>query len=81
MSTVHVHVRDNRLCLLRRWGSGSWACFLLAMSGQLPAPLTKRFYMVVLFSFITALFSFKIFCKIDTVALSFVFDKYCLIMD
>jgi len=28
-----------------------------------------------------ALFSFKIFCKIDTVAISFVFDKYCLIMD
>jgi len=24
---------------------------------------------------------FEKFCKIDTVALSFVFDKYCLIMD
>ncbi|KAG0527383.1 hypothetical protein BDA96_06G228800 [Sorghum bicolor] len=28
-----------------------------------------------------ALFSSKIFCKIDTVAFSFVFDKYCPIMD
>jgi len=28
-----------------------------------------------------ALFSSKIFCKIDTVALSFVFDKYYLIME
>jgi len=28
-----------------------------------------------------ALFSSKIFYKIDTVAFSFVFDKYCLIMD
>jgi len=27
------------------------------------------------------LFSSKIFCKIDAVALSFVFDKYYLIMD
>ena len=27
-----------------------------------------------------ALFSFKIFYKIDTVAFSFVFDKYCPIM-
>ena len=26
------------------------------------------------------LFSSKIFCKIDTVAFSFVFDKYCPIM-
>jgi len=26
-------------------------------------------------------FSFKIFCKIDTVALSFVFDKYCSIIN
>ena len=30
---------------------------------------------------VSALFSSKIFWKIDTVALSFVFDKYCLIMD
>ena len=30
---------------------------------------------------IKALFSSKIFCKIDTVAFSFVFDKYCSIMD
>ena len=30
---------------------------------------------------IEALFSFKIFCKIDTVVFSFVFDKYCPIMD
>ena len=30
---------------------------------------------------IGALFSSKIFYKIDTVALSFVFDKYCPIMD
>jgi len=29
----------------------------------------------------TALFSKKIFYKIDTVAFSFVFDKYCLIID
>ena len=39
---------------------------------------------LVEFSFLAknsrALFSFKIFCKIDTVAISFVFDKYCLIM-
>ena len=28
-----------------------------------------------------ALFSSKIFCKIGIVALSFVFDKYCLIID
>jgi len=28
-----------------------------------------------------ALFSSKIFCKMDTVALSFVFDKYCPIID
>ena len=28
-----------------------------------------------------ALFSSKKFCKIDIVALSFVFDKYCLIMN
>jgi len=28
-----------------------------------------------------ALFSFKIFWKIDTIALPFVFDKYCPIMD
>ena len=28
-----------------------------------------------------ALFSYKIFYKIDTVAFSFVFDKYCPIMD
>ena len=28
-----------------------------------------------------ALFSCKIFCKIDTVTFSFVFDKYCSIMD
>ena len=27
------------------------------------------------------LFSSKIFCKMNTVALSFVFDKYCLIID
>jgi len=31
--------------------------------------------------YIKALFSSKKFCKIDTVALSFVFDKYCPIMD
>jgi len=31
--------------------------------------------------FLEALFSSKIFCKIDTVALSFVFDKYSPIMD
>ena len=30
---------------------------------------------------IQALFSSKIFCKIDTVAFSFVFDKYCSIID
>ena len=28
-----------------------------------------------------ALFSSKKFCKIDTVAFWFVFDKYCLIME
>jgi hypothetical protein len=28
-----------------------------------------------------AFFSSKIFCKINTVAFSFVFDKYCLIID
>jgi len=28
-----------------------------------------------------ALFSSKIFCKMDTVAFSFVFDKHCPIMD
>ena len=28
-----------------------------------------------------ALFTFKFFCKIGIITLSFVFDKYCLIMD
>ena len=35
---------------------------------------------VVVYTCTKALFSSKIFCKIDTVALSFVFDKYYLIM-
>jgi len=30
---------------------------------------------------IKALFSSKKICKMDTIARSFVFDKYCLIMD
>ena len=32
-------------------------------------------------SFFKVLFTFNLFCKIKTVALSFVFDKYYLIMD
>ena len=34
-----------------------------------------------LYEAIMALFSSKIFCKIDTVTFSFVFDKYCPITD
>jgi hypothetical protein len=42
-------------------------------------PTWKLF--ILLGSCLQALFSSKIFCKIDTVALSFVFDKYYPIMD
>ena len=48
----------------------------------------KRFTIALLFykvrlqvSVIRALFTSKKFCKIGIVALSFVFDKYCSIMD
>ena len=34
-----------------------------------------------MFSAFKALFTFKKICKIGIVALSFVFDKYCLIID
>jgi len=45
--------------------------------------LIQANFLLAAFFFLSflALFSFKIFCKIDTVAFSFVFDKYFPIID